>query len=87
MVSTFEAIYDETGDAEAHGIATQLAKYRTVACYQMYYIPYVAKLQGSMQGKEIDLATVPAMVDSTTKRLKELKEKVDSTIFLSVLRC
>jgi len=39
----------------------------------------VAKLQGSLQGKDIDLASVPGMVDSTTKRLKELKEDVNSS--------
>ena len=33
----------------------------------------VAKLQGSHQGKDIDMAIIPAMVESTTKRLKELK--------------
>ena len=31
----------------------------------------VAKLQGSLQGKDIDLASVPAMVESTTKELNE----------------
>ena len=39
----------------------------------------VAKLQGSLQGKNIDLASVPAMVESTTKRLKELKESPKSS--------
>ena len=35
LVSTFEEIYDETGDAEAHGIAILLTKYKTVACIYM----------------------------------------------------
>ena len=35
LVSTFEKIYDETGDAEAHGIATLLTKYNTVTCIYM----------------------------------------------------
>ena len=39
----------------------------------------VAKLQGNLQAKEIDLASVPGMVDSTTKRLKEQKERVSSS--------
>ena len=81
LVSTFEEIYDETGDAEAHGIATLLTKYKTVACIYMLsdVLHTVAKLQGSLQGKEIDLASVPGMVDSTTKRLMELKEDVNSS--------
>lgn len=35
LVSTFEEIYEETGDAEAHGIASLLTKYNTVACIYM----------------------------------------------------
>ena len=78
LVSTFEKICDETGDAEAHGIATLFTKYNTVACIYMLsdVLHTVAKLQGYLQAKEIDLASVPGMVDSTTKRLKELKERV-----------
>ena len=81
LVSTFEKIYDETGDAEAHGIATLLTKYNTVACIYMLsdVMHTVAKLQGNLQAKQIDLASVPGMVDSTTKRLKELKERVSSS--------
>ena len=39
----------------------------------------LAKLQGSLQGKEVDLASVPGMVESTTQRLKELKENTSSS--------
>ncbi len=35
LVNTFEEIYSETGDAEAHGIAILLTKYSTVACIYM----------------------------------------------------
>ena len=81
LVVTFEEIYDETGDAEAHGIASLLTKYKTVACIYMLsdVLPTAAKLQGSLQGKEVDLASVPGMVESTTKRLKELKENTNSS--------
>ncbi|KAI6651120.1 hypothetical protein LOD99_5471 [Oopsacas minuta] len=38
-------------------------------------VPHIiAKLQGSLQAKDIDLASVSSMVVSTTKRLLELKE-------------
>lgn len=81
LVTTFEEIFDETGDAEAHGIASLLTKYNTVACIYMLsdVLHTVAKLQGSLQGKEVDLASVPGMVESTLERLKELKEDTDTT--------
>ena len=81
LVNTFEEIYDETGDAEAHGIATLMTKYNTVACIYMLsdVLHTVAKLQCGLQAKDIDLASVPAMVDSTTKRLIELKDNVSSS--------
>ena len=75
LVSTFEEIYEATGDAEAHGIATLLTKYNNVACIYMLsdVLHTAAKLQGSLQAKEIDLASVPGMVHSTTERLKDLR--------------
>ena len=81
LVNTFEEIYNDTGDAEAHGIATLLTNYNTVACIYMLsdVLHTVAKLQGSLQGKDIDLASVPIMVDCTTKRLTELKESLKSS--------
>ena len=53
LVSTFEEIYAETGDAESHGIATLLVKYKTVACIYMLSEVFhiVAKLQGSLQAR------------------------------------
>ena len=81
LVDTFEEIYAENGDAEAHGIATRLTKYTTVACVYMLsdILHTVAKLQGSLQSMDIDLASVPGMVESPTKRLKELKEDVSTS--------
>ena len=81
LVNTFEEIYDETGDAEAHDIGTLMTKYNTVACIYMLsdVLHTVAKLQCGLQAKDIDLASVPAMVDSTTKRLIKLKENVSSS--------
>ena len=81
LVTTFEEIYQETGDAEAHGIAALLIKYKIVACIYMLsdVMHTVAKLQGVLQSKEIDLASVPAIVDSTIKRLRELKGNTNSS--------
>lgn len=81
LVNTFEELYDENGEAEAHGIATLLTKYKSVACIYMLsdVLHAVAKLQGSPQGKDIDLASVPGIVESTTKQLIELKEDISSS--------
>ncbi len=58
-----------------------LTKYSTVACIYMLFDVFhtVAKLQGSLQGKEVDLASVPGMVESTLDRLKEVKENTTTT--------
>ncbi len=77
----FEEIYDQTGDAETHCISTLLLKYLTVATIYMLsdVLHMVAKLQGSLQSEKLDLASVPTMVTNTINRLKELKEKPDTS--------
>ncbi len=81
LVATFEEIYDQTGDAEAHGISTLLLKYLTVATIYMFsdVLHTVAKLQSSLQSEKLDLTSVPTMVTNTINRLKELKEKPDTS--------
>ena len=76
LVTTFEEIYNESGDAESHGIASLLVKYKTVALIYMLcdILHTVAKLQRSLQTKSIDIASVPAIVDGTIACLKELKD-------------
>lgn len=84
LVATFEEIYEESGDAEAFGISKILCTYKFVASLYMLcdVLHTVAKLQGSLQSKELDLAIVPVMVDSTVARLVELKESpLSSTWF------
>ena len=50
LVGTFEEIYNDTGDAEAHGIAVLLSRYKTVASIYMLsdVMHTVAKLQGRL---------------------------------------
>lgn len=73
LVTTFEHIHDESGDAEAHGI--------TVAV--MYLLSDVmhimAKVQSSMQNMEIDLASVPSMVNVTIKHLNEIHGHISTS--------
>ena len=76
LIRTFDEIYEENGDAEAYGLAKLLRKYKFVACLYMLcdVLHTLAKLQGSLQAKQLNLATVPVMVENTISRLKELKE-------------
>ena len=81
LVRTFEELYEESGDAEAYGLSKLLCTYKFVACLYMLcdVLHTVAKLQASLQAKEIDLASVPVLVDGTLSRLKELKENPHSS--------
>ena len=81
LVATFEKIHDDCGDAEAFGIAKLMCTYKFVACLYMLcdVVHTVAKLQGSLQSKVLDLATVPILVQSTISRLTEIKEVLSSS--------
>ena len=81
LVATFEKIHDDCGDAEAFGIAKLMCTYKFVACLYMLcdVVHTVAKLQGSLQSKVLDLATVPILVQSTISRLTEIKEILSSS--------
>ena len=77
LVSTLEEIYD------AHRIATLLTKYKTVACIYMLsdVLHTLSNCKDVCRARRSNLASVPGMVDITTKRMKELKENVSSTWF------
>ena len=81
LVETFKKIYDNSGDAEAFGIAKLMCTYTFVACLHMLcdVTHIVAKLQGSLQSKVLDLAAVPVMVKSTISRLNENKDVSSSS--------
>ena len=89
LVTTFETIYEDSGDAEAYGLSKLLCTYKFVASLYMLcdILHTVAKLHGSLQSKEFNLATVPVMVCGTIKRLQELKEHpATSTWFKDLLK-
>ena len=44
----------------------------------------VAKLQTSLQGTEVDFASMPVMVKSTAERLRELEKFPDSSTWFKV---
>lgn len=84
LIQTFEEVYAESGDAEAYGLSKLLCTYKFVACLYMLcdVLHTVAKLQGSLQTKDLDLSVIPSMVESTLERLRELKDNpVSSTWF------
>ena len=58
LVFTSDELYEESGDAEAYGIAKLLCTYKFVACLYMLcdVLHVVAILEGSLQSKELDLA-------------------------------
>ena len=84
LVSTFNNIYEESGDAEAFGVSQLLCTYKFVACLYMLcdVLHTVAKLHGSLQSKQLDFATVSVMVESTIKRLREFKESPATSLGL-----
>ena len=81
LVATFQEIYDEKGNAEAYGLMRLFCKYKSVACLYMLcdILHTLAKLQGSLQSQSLNLACVPGMVEGAIARLKELKEKPDTS--------
>ena len=74
-------IYETSGDAEAYGIAKLMCTYKFVACLFMLcdVLHTLAKLQGSLQSKDLDLATIPTLIQCTLSRLMEIKESVSSS--------
>ena len=81
LVETFEKIYEYSGDAEAYGIAKLICTYKFVACLYMLcdVLHTLAKLHCSFQSKDLDLATVPTLIQCTLSRLMEIKECVLSS--------
>ena len=57
LVATFQEMYDESGDAEAYGLARLFCKYKSVACLDMLcdVLHTLAKLQGSLQSQSLNL--------------------------------
>ena len=55
IVATFEAIYEESGHAEAYGIVKLMCTYKFVACLYMLcdILHTFAKLQESFQLKSL----------------------------------
>ncbi len=81
LVKTLKEIHAESGDAEVYGLSVLLCTYKFVACLYMLcdVLHTVAKLQGGLQSKDLDLSVVPVMVQTTTGRLRELKDNPSSS--------
>ena len=75
LVVTLEAIYEESGDAEAHGLALLLKKLETVAAIHMLseVLGNIARLCKGLQTKGLDLVHVPVAVSSTLQELHAIQ--------------
>ena len=75
VVVTLETIHEESGDAEAHGLALLLKKLDTVAAIYMLseVLGNIARLCKSLQTKGFDLVKVPLAVSSTLEELHAIQ--------------
>ena len=73
------------GNAGAYGLSKLLCMYKFVDCLYMLcdVLDTVAKLQGSLQSRELDHSVVSMMVETTLKRLKELKDHPPSSTWFN----
>ena len=71
IVVTLEAIYEESGDAEAHGLSLLLKKLKTAAsiCMLSEVLSSIARLCNALQTEGFDLVQVTSLVSSTLQEL------------------
>ena len=75
LVVTLEAIYEESGDAEPHGLSQLLKKLETVATIYMLsgVLGCIARLCKGLQMKGFDLVHVPLAVSSILQELHAIQ--------------
>ena len=88
IVMTLEAIYEESGDAEAHGLSLLLKKLETVATIYMLseVLGSIARLCKALQTKGLDLVQVPLAVASTLQELHATKASPKDSIWYGSLK-
>ena len=90
LVAMLEAIYKESGDAQAHSLAQLLKKLETVATIYMlsevHVLGSIARLCKGLQTKGFDLAHVPIAVFSTLQELHTIQASPTDTAWYSSLR-
>ena len=76
LIITLHKLYDDSGDAEAYGLALALSSYNEVATINLLSIvlDLLAKLNCFMQRKATDLSRLPIILKSIVSELKHLKD-------------
>ena len=73
LIVTLHNLYDDSGDAEAYGLALALSCYSGMATIHFLSV-LLAKLNCFMQGKATDLSRLPVILESIVSELKHLKD-------------
>ena len=76
LIITLHKLYDDSGDAEAYGLALALSAYSGVATINLLSVvlDLLAKLNCLMQRKATDLSRLPIILKSIVSELKHLKD-------------
>ena len=76
LIITLHKLYDDSGDAEAYGLALALSSYNGMATINLLSIvlDLLAKLNCFMQQKATDLSRLPIILKSIVSELKHLKD-------------
>ena len=77
LITTLQEFYEESGDAEAYGLASVLSSYSGAATNVLLSVvlDLLAKLNGFMQRKAIDFSKLPIVLQSITEEIKHLKDE------------
>ena len=83
-----EVIYEESGDAEAHGLALLLKKLETVAAIYMLseVLGSIARLCKGLRTKGLDLVHVPIAVSATLQELHVIQASPTDAVWYSSLK-
>ena len=75
LIITLETLYDDTGDAEAYGLAIVLSSFSGIATIFLLsaVLDLLAKLNCFMQRKTTDFSRLPVILEAIITELKDLK--------------
>ncbi len=77
LIITLHELYNESGDAEAYGLAAVIGSYSGVATIVLLSVvlDLLAKLNCFMQRKATDFSKLPIVLQSITEEIKHLKDE------------
>ena len=76
LICTLNHFYNDSGDAEAYGIAVALSSYSGVATivFLSIVLDLLAKLNCSLQKKDTEFSRLPVILESILSELKHMKD-------------